>query len=233
MTDIYRVLKACPLFAGFPQNALQEAAADIRVRQLTAGERIYQKGEPQSSLCLIASGTVRISSVNAEGREAVLMLFERGTWFGDAVFSPGAPRVYDATANESAEVLELPGEVFRELMARYPQSYPVILDLISQRLWSAISMIEEDALGDIESRIGRRLMFLVQMQHGGQVTDEPVTIRLTREHLANMMGMTRQGVHRVLKGLEHNGLLQLGYRQMVIPHPEALADYLDRQRSGG
>ncbi|EKF75035.1 transcriptional regulator Anr [Alcanivorax hongdengensis A-11-3] len=227
MVDISAVLKDCPLFAGFPAAALREAGQHARVRRFARGEVIYEDGAMQSSLCVIAEGTVRISSVNAEGREATLILFDQGTWFGDAVFSPNTPRVYGATAHTAAVLVELEGEAFRQLMARYPQSYPVILDLLSQRLWSAISLLEEDALRGLASRVGRRLLFLAQMQRSRSGGEQPVRVLLTREHLANMMGVTRQGIHKVLKNYQEAGLISLGYGEIVIPHPQALEAHLD------
>ena len=44
-----------------------------------------------------------------------------------------------------------------------------------------------------------------------------------------MMGMTRQGVHRVLKTLEAEGLITFSYGQVTVPDPAALRDHLDKQ----
>lgn len=198
----------------------------VRMRHFRAGEPIYSKAAMQSTLSVIASGTVRISSVNAAGREAILVIFGSGSWFGDTVFSPGTPRVFGATAHGSAAVAELPGEGFRSLMARYPESYPVALDLLSRRLWSAMAIIEEDALRGIHARVGRRLLFLAQMHSTGARATDPVTLRLTREHIASMMGMTRQGVHKVLKHLEATGLIVPGYGRVVVINPARLESYL-------
>ncbi|MEP5232990.1 MAG: Crp/Fnr family transcriptional regulator [Alloalcanivorax sp.] len=195
MTDAYTVLRHCPLLAGFPDAALHEAARHARVRSFQANQPIYEKGEPQSNLCVIAEGLVRISSVNAQGQEAAVLV-------------------------------EVPGPFFRDLLKRYPESYPVVLDLISQRLWSAISMIEEDALRGTQARIGQRLLFLSQMQRGGKPESGPVTVRLTREHIANMMGMTRQGVHRTLKAFEAQGLITLGYGRITVEDEAALREHL-------
>jgi len=226
MSDLKTVLKACPLLGGLPEAGFRDAEAQARWRVFQAGESIYAKGSMQSSLCVIAEGTVRISSVNAEGREATLIIFGPSAWFGDTVFSPGTPRVYGATAHEAARVVELPGEGFRRLLARYPQAYPVALDLVSRRLWSAMSIIADDALRGIDARIGRRLLFLAQIQGHAEHQSEPVTFRLTREHIGNMMGMTRQGVHRVIKNFEREGLLQLAYGRITITDPSALQAYL-------
>lgn len=226
MPDAAAVLRRCPLMRGFPESALEEAAATSRVRWFSAGEPIYDRGSLQSTLCVIASGTVRITSVNPAGREATLIIFNAGAWFGDTVFSPGMPRVFGATAHEDAAIIELPGEAFRQLMVRYPESYPVALDLVSRRLWSAMSIIQDDALRGVTARIGRRLLFLAEIQGVGLARSEPVTLRLTREQLANMMGMTRQGVHGRIKRLEKEGLIQLTYGHLTINDPAALQAYI-------
>lgn len=227
MTDTFNILRNCPLLAGFPDAALLEAVEHTRIRDFSANEVIYQKDELQSYLCVIAEGMVRINSMNAQGREALLIIFDQGTWVGDAVFTPGVRRVYGATAHTHARLVELPGPYFRTLMERYPQCYPVVLECISRRLWSAMHLIEEDALRGTTVRVGRRLLFLCDMQRGTAESGAPVTVYLTREHLANMMGMTRQGVHRTLKRFQQAGLIQLGYGCVTINDEEALRVWLE------
>ena len=75
-----------------------------------------------------------------------------------------------------------------------------------------------------------RLLFLAHM-HDPQRGPGPVTFKLTREHIANMMGMTRQGVHGVLKALEQCGLIRFSYGRITVPDPDALKAYLD-ERAG-
>ncbi|MCM0612891.1 Crp/Fnr family transcriptional regulator [Marinobacter sediminum] len=226
MSDLKTVLRACPLFAGLPGAGIAEAEALARWRYFQSGEPIYDKGSMQSSLCVIANGTVRISSVNSEGREATLIIFGAAAWFGDTVFSPGTPRVYGATAHDATTIVEVPGEGFRQLLARYPEAYPVALDLVSRRLWSAMSIIADDALRGIDARVGRRLLFLTQIQGYDEFDSRPMTFRLTREHIANMMGMTRQGIHRVIQRFERAGLLKLEYGRVTVNDPRALQAYL-------
>lgn len=202
-------------------------ASIARVRRFEADELIYSKGSAISTLNIIAAGVVRISSVNPAGREATLIMFSAGTWFGDSVFSPGMRRVYGATAHEAATLIEIPGDLFRGLMKTYPECYPVILDMVSRRLWAAMSIIEDDALRGIAARIGRRLLFLAEIQGNGDAGTDPVTIWITREHIANMMGMTRQGVHKWIKDFERRGLLSLAYGRIVLPDPAALQRHME------
>lgn len=209
--------------------AKRSLAEQARNRSYSAGEIIYPPGALQSSLCIIASGRVRICASNIAGREAILAILDVGAWFGDTVFSPGMPRVFGATAHEGCRVFEIQGETLRSIMREHPEAYPVALDQVSRRLWSAMSVIQDDVLRGTEARIGRRLLFLAQMHHrSGEEGTVGVSFSLTRELLANMMGMTRQGLHRVLKNIEAQGLIEFAYGRVTIADPARLKQYLDR-----
>lgn len=227
MTDIKAVLAQCSLFNGFPETAFADLATIARVRRFKTNELICSRGAATSTLNIIASGVVRISSVNPAGREATLVIFTAGSWFGDSVFSPGMRQVYGATAHEATTLVELPGELFRDLMAKYPECYPVVVDLVSRRLWAAMSIIEDDALRSVAARVGRRLLFLARVQQDDAIGADPVTIWITREHLANMIGMTRQGVHKWIKAFERRGLVTLRYGRITLTDPTELKRHLD------
>ena len=222
MSKTKTILTECPLLKGFPADALEELAAIGRLKAFGAGHQIYEQGAMNTSLCIVAEGVVRISAINRDGRESILIMLNAGAWFGDSVFSPGTPRVFGATAHENVVLMELPGEAFRVLMRRYPESYPVALDMVSRRLYAAMSIIEDDSLRDVPTRIGRRLLFLAQMQGNGEVGEAPVMVSITREHIANMMGMTRQGVHKWIKAFEREGHIRLAYGSITINNPSKL-----------
>ncbi|WP_226703912.1 Crp/Fnr family transcriptional regulator [Microbulbifer elongatus] len=228
MSDTFSILETCPLLSGLGDEAKLELTSQCRSRNYAAGEIIYLPGSQQSSLCIIASGRVRICSSNVNGREAILAILDVGAWIGDTVFSPGMPRVFGATAHEECRVVEIEGEVLRSVLQANPEAYPIVLDQVSRRLWSAMSVIQDDVLRGTEARIGRRLLFMAQMHNRGEPAgNTTVRFALTRELLANMMGMTRQGVHGVLKSIEAQGLVEFAYGRVTIPDPVRLARYLD------
>ena len=226
MSDLLSILNHCPLLVGLGEIAKAELSRQARRHLFTAGSIIYPPGSLQSSLSIIAAGRVRICASNANGREATLAILDVGAWFGDTVFSPGMPRVFGATAHDDCQVVEVPGEALRSLLQRYPEGYPMALDQVNRRLWAAMSIIQDDALRGTEARIGRRLLFLAQMHNRTDGSDS-ASFSLTRELLANMMGMTRQGVHRVLKNIEARGLVEFAYGRVTIPDPARLRTHIE------
>ncbi|BDR13065.1 Crp/Fnr family transcriptional regulator [Vibrio sp. STUT-A11] len=226
MEELKKLLLQCPVLSGLPTEGIDDAVQIVRTRHFDEKALICNKGDKHSSLMVIAKGAVRVNSISTKGKEVTLMIFDAGGWFGDNVFSPGMPRIFGATAHSDVTLLELPGDKFRQLLAKYPQSYPVILDLMSRRLWSAISVIEDDAIRGIEERIGRRLLLLATYQTNRAISAEPCVVRVTREHIANMMGLTRQSVHKVLKKMEALDILNLSYGSITILNPLKMEEYL-------
>ena len=226
MSDLLPILNHCPLLAGLGDVAKNELQRLARRHVFTAGSIIYPPGSMQSSLSIIAEGRVRICASNANGREATLAILDVGAWFGDTIFSPGMPRVFGATAHDDCQIVDVPGEALRDLLQRHPEGYAMALDQVSRRLWAAMSIIQDDALRGTEARIGRRLLFLAQM-HNRTDGSDGASFSLTRELLANMMGMTRQGVHRVLKNIEAHGLVEFEYGRVTIPNPASLRAYVE------
>ena len=228
MTELLPILDTCPLLAGLPDQAKRDLARQARIRHYSAGEVIYMAGSMQSQLSIVADGRVRICSSNPQGREAILAILDTGAWIGDTVFSPGMPRVFGATSHDDCQVVDIPGDALRKLMAEHPESYPVALDLVSRRLWAAMSIIQDDVLRGTEARLARRLLFLAQMHNPPEDSGNAASFRLTKELLANMMGMTRQGVHRVLKHIEAQGLIEFAYGRVTIPDTGRLQAYVEK-----
>jgi CRP-like cAMP-binding protein len=74
-------LRSCagidPLLAALPQEEIDWIVERGSVRQLNAGDAIHSKHAPSDSLYRVLSGAVRISSVSAQGREAIFNYYGR------------------------------------------------------------------------------------------------------------------------------------------------------------
>ncbi|MFA0811646.1 Crp/Fnr family transcriptional regulator [Microbulbifer epialgicus] len=226
MNNIAVILDACPLLAGLPIEARGQLARSAQIQRFHAGDMIYPSASLLERLSIIADGQVRICSSNTAGREATLAILDAGAWFGDTVFCPGTPRVFGASAHSNCAVVDVQGEQLRDMMCRHPEAYPVALEQVSRRLWAVMSIIQDDVLRGTEARVARRLLFMAQM-HNGNGESGTVKFRLTRELLANTMGMTRQGVHRVLKNIESKGLIESSYGRISVPDLERLGAYIE------
>ena len=82
--------------------------AHARVRQLTAGQVLFKRGDPPCGLYAVLDGSLRISAVNEQGKEALLSLAQAPFWFGEIAVFDGLPRTHDACAVGPCTLLQVP-----------------------------------------------------------------------------------------------------------------------------
>src|SRR5271154_14159 len=69
--------------------------------QFAKAEKIFNQGDVADTVSLIQSGTVKITVINKQGKEAVLALLTAGDFVGEGCISNGAPvRLTTASAME-------------------------------------------------------------------------------------------------------------------------------------
>ncbi|MCT4683531.1 MAG: DUF294 nucleotidyltransferase-like domain-containing protein [Roseicyclus sp.] len=92
-------------------------AGKVGRRRMAAGDVIYAIGQPVTELCLILSGRIEI---NAEDGELLSILGPRNSFGERGLMRDGIAPV-TATATEPGEMLTIPADVFRALVAAHPR----------------------------------------------------------------------------------------------------------------
>ena len=75
-----------------------------------------------------------------------------------------------------------------------------------------------------------RIADLADLKSLREAPDGPVELRLSQSDLASMVGIARQTTNRILKNLESEGLIELGFRRIVVPDVRRLRG--GRRRTG-
>ena len=92
-------LRACRLFTGLDERAMELIADALRVRRFRRGEVIFHAGDPGDSLFIVAAGSVKITVTAEDGAEpAILTTIGPGGFFGELALLDGAPRSATAAA---------------------------------------------------------------------------------------------------------------------------------------
>ena len=103
-----------------PEDDLIEVARTARQRVFAPGDALFNEGDPATSLHLIRSGSVTIAH-QIGGREIVIAYLPSGNYVGELALLTDSPRTATVRAAVVTETIELPGMVFRELLACFPE----------------------------------------------------------------------------------------------------------------
>lgn len=217
-------------FSSCAQQLKHALVRDAKMHRLLAGEALYRDGElARHALYCVVEGAIRLSSSLHDGTPSLLVYLEPCHWFGDISLIDGRPYIRDAIADVDAQVLCVPMHAFTQWLDQNPKHWRDIARLSINKLRVAYQVIGEP--GALHRRLARRLWL---MAHGfGSRTQNPsLLLSVSQEHLAQMMGSTRQSINAALAKLEGLGLLTQGYKSIGLCNLTYLLNHANHQDMG-
>ncbi|MBV9552408.1 MAG: Crp/Fnr family transcriptional regulator [Alphaproteobacteria bacterium] len=207
------------LFGKLPPADLDALLLHARVEHFAAGRTIFTKGSPGRSMMAILKGSIRISAPSPAGPDIVLTILHAGEIFGEIALLDGQDRTADATAMTDCELLVLDHRDFIPFLERRADLCILLLRLLSQRLRQTDRQVEEVMFGRLDARIAKALLRLAQ---SAPPAGDAISLRITQQELAGMVGATRESVNKQLHVWQSEGMVQLGKRLIVIPDIDAI-----------
>lgn len=205
-------LKGVPLFAGVPEEHLEAVARMAVKRKFSRHRTIVYAGDKTNSLFVIISGSVKVLSRDAEGREVILAFLGKGECFGEMGLIDGSPRSADVLAFDTCELLEISrDDLVKALKDNSDLSLNIMRSLVT-RLRQANWKIEGLALMDVYGRVAKNLFDLSEVIEGVRV----IRHKVTKQDMAKLVGASREMVTRVMKDLERSGYIRIESGNIVI-----------------
>ena len=183
-------------------NRVRQAGKTVRFRKR---EVIFLAAERSDSLYFLESGIAKLTLTSLHGKEAVISILHAGDFFGETALNIGeAPRSTNAIALTDVQATR----IGREPMLRLLHSQPDARDAFISCLISVITRLKEDVAGQLlygsEQRLARALLSVAQLRENESIRVLP---GMSQQELANMIGITRQGVNSLLKRFKKLGLV--------------------------
>jgi len=192
------------------------------IRQLSANELLFARGDAPSGMYCVLAGTIRAGAVDRAGREVLLTIVEPYQWIGEISLFDGRPRTNDAVAEVDSRVFAVPQHALEAVLARTPRWWREFGRLACVKLRLTFAALEDLALMPIAARLARRLLVLAGDDLEGTAHFERRTIVVSQEQLALMLAVSRQTVNKELKRLEGDGLVAVRYHEIELRDVDAL-----------
>ncbi len=201
-------------FSRLPGPFQHSLLAHARLRQLTAGQYLFKRGDPPCGLYAVLDGSLRVSAVNEQGKEAILSLVESPYWFGEICLFDGLPRTHDACAVGPCTLLQVPQQALLNILDENPRYWRDLALLMSQKLRLSFIGLEQLSLMPASVRLAHRLLMIVEGY--GDIDHSKRMLQLPQEDLAAMLSLSRQTTNALLKDLQAQGIVRLGYGEIEI-----------------
>lgn len=188
-------------------GALQPIGAAARVRR---GRQIFVDGESAEHWYWLASGVVQVCSFDEDGKRHVAELVLPGDLFG---LEACARRGATAEAARDAVVVSYPRARAEALVDADPRLARAFREVACGRLQHAQACLFR--LGRT-SALARVASFLLEIgERCRRAADGVVDVPVTRDDIADYLGLTSETVSRALTELRRRGAITLPTRQSV------------------
>jgi len=227
--DKIAALKRSKLFESLEDSTLRVLAQRAVERTFRKDEVLFVAGDEARGLYVIVEGAVRAYRVSLDGREQVIHVERAGATIAELPVFDDGTYPSTAAAEEDTTVLFIDKQDVRRLCLEHPQIPLAALKVLAARLRRCAELVEALSLREVGQRLAR---FLVAEAHrNGTRADNGTWMNLTQtnQQIAARIGSVREVVSRAFTRLQHEGLIVVDGRHLLIPDEAALEAFADQR----
>lgn len=149
------VLRASPIFAGMPTEAVNQAAMSFGTATYGEGEVIFHEGDKGSSFYIILTGQASVIAHVGGGAQTRLATLGPGDCFGEMSLLLDQNRGATIRLEQDSELIEVQREQFKALVEDHPEALEYLTTLVEERSRDNKELMAMFADQTVESRPGR------------------------------------------------------------------------------
>jgi len=217
--DNVEYLEQTLLFSDLTAEERASVTGHIAIREFQKGQVILFEEDANKYMYSVLSGEVKVFYTTEEGKESIVAFHGVGESFGEVSLIDQQTIPATVVALETSLVLIIGRDDFFEILRTQPKVMHKLLLLLTGRLrlaWNQVRMLH---FKDASYRILTSIRDL-SMERGEPVPEGILLkLRLTHQNIADMTGLTRETVTRVIDKWKKKGLLSIDEnRHMLINH---------------
>ena len=197
------------------KEGLEGITTPSQTLSFTRRQNIFRSGDPAYSVFRVRKGLVRMTKMTPEGRTLTIRHLEPGDFFGaEALSGESHPDLAEALTSAQIEALDpklINGE---DLM--------LVTRSLSSQMKRLMDYEYHLQTGDIRERVARYLLQLAGTALAITNEQGQIMILTTHELLAEGTASTRESVSKIVAELRDEGLIESGYRNIILRDKEAL-----------
>ena len=216
-----------PIFENLDCNELEEIVEEIEHKTFDKGTMIFSEGSEANTLFFINEGKIKLYKYNKDGKEQILHILTNGDFFGELDLIKSSTYKFNAKAMDNAKICTLKKSEVKNIIMKKPEIAIKLLESVGERLAAIENLAQNLSTNDVDARIAYLLINLMDKDSEEEDGKKLIKLPLSREDMANYIGVTRETISRKLKKLEEEELIQLiGTKKIVILDEDGLNDYI-------
>lgn len=192
-------------------EALDRSRISYRLKK---GESLFSEGENINGIFCVKEGACKITKLSGNGNQQVVRLSTAGELLGQRSMISEEPAGLSAVAVNDMHVCFIPREKVLEFFNLNNQFSMKMMKAICGDLKEANSHLVDMAQKSVKQRLAGTLLYL--RETFGTEHDGSLTLKLSREELAGIIGTATESCIRLLSELQKEGKISLSGKNISL-----------------
>lgn len=211
------------LLESLPPASREKLLENVAFTTIPRGKYIFREGQAADYICIIRKGKVKLSHIDTEGRENIVMIVSENDTIWESMFLYDSTFPYSAVTMTDTLICRIYRENFLHVLDN-PAAALQLVAMLSQKLHDANARNQILAIQDPAARVAGFLLYHLERGEG-----EELTLRL--EDIASSIGLRYETVSRKLGILQDKGWVErTGKGRLRVKDPVGLASMVENSR---
>lgn len=186
-------------------------------------ETIFHAGTPVAFVHLLCQGTVQLSIGNGTGQHQMIRVVTATCEILDKAGLQEKTHSVNCVALTACQISMFPREPFLNLVQREPVLVRHLLAQLSAEIGVLLKEIRQHCFLPVSGRLAQALLNLAQLDGGPHADGWRIPYPLTRQEIADLVGVSRETASRFLSAWHRNKLIKINGQWISILKPDRLA----------
>ncbi len=213
-------LQQTPLFFSLTPEELHRIRKNVVIRSFSKNEVILHEENSNDFMYIILEGEAKVVQTTDAGKDIIITVHQSGDFFGELSLIDGktAPAAVFATKNSVTAIISK--KDFYSLLLSQDKILKNLLQILCSRLRESMKKIQLLNFSNAAQRVKMLFLLLAESYGGKTAAGTVLNIRLIHQNIADMTGLTRETVTRILDKWRKEGLIKVQADRNILLRPE-------------
>ncbi len=189
------------------------------------GEAIFAEGDKLNGVFCVRDGVSKLSKLSANGKDQIVKLASKGEVMGQRSVIAEESSNLSAIAVSDMEVCFIPKEGIVDVLHQNPNFTVEVLRHMAHDLREADDVIVNMSQKTVKQRIAEAFLYL--RENFGEDPDGYLSITLSREDIANVVGTATESCIRIISEFKKNKYIKTSGKRIAVVNEKSLRDMVD------
>jgi len=207
------------------KDELKQVSDTKITKRIKKGDPLFEEGEKLKGVYCVREGVSKLSKLSANGKDQIVKLATKGEVMGQRSVIAEESANLSAVAVNDMEVCFIPKEAIVNTLHKNPDFTFEVLRLMAHDLREADDVIVNMSQKTVKQRIAEAFLYLKNSY--GEDKDGYLSLTLSREDIANVVGTATESCIRIISEFKKKGLLKSAGKKLGIADEKKLQDLAD------